>query len=147
MTVRAMTAADIGAVAALERACFSEPWSEAALREELTNPCAAFQVAVGDDGAVLGYCGMHLVGDEGFIANVAVSPDARRQGIARALLARRIEDGRSRGLYRLTLEVRAGNRPAIALYEGAGFIRDGVRPGFYRDPAEDAAVYSYYFAV
>ena len=86
VTVIPMGQEHIAAVAALEQACFSAPWSAAALAEELDNPPAVFRVAVEGD-TVLGYVGMHHVLDEGFITNVAVSPEARRRGVARALLA------------------------------------------------------------
>lgn len=139
-----MTAAHISALAAIEAACFAAPWSAAALAEELDNPHAVFLVAVEGD-RVLGYVGMHHLLDEGFIANVAVAPDARRQGVARRLLAALDAYGREKALYRLTLEVRASNMAAIALYEGAGYVTDGVRPGFYSHPTEDAVIYSKYF--
>ena len=144
MQIVPMQADHIPALAQLERACFAAPWSEAALAEELDSPHAVFRVAVDDAGGVLGYVGMHHLVDEGFIANVAVSPSARRQGVARALLADLAAYGAAHSLYRITLEVRVSNAPAIALYEGAGYVRDGVRPGFYRDPTEDAAIYSLY---
>ena len=145
MRIVPMAQCHIDAVAALERACFSDPWSADALREELDNPHAVFTVAVGEDGSVLGYVGMHHLVDEGFITNVAVSPAARRQGVARALLQHLTEYGTAHSLYRITLEVRVGNTPAIALYESLGYVRDGVRPGFYSHPTEDAAIYSLYF--
>ena len=144
MDIIPMQQVHIDAVAALERACFAEPWSEAGLAEELTNPTAVFRVAVERD-TVLGYVGMHHVLDEGFITNVAVSPAARRRGVARALLAELSAYGTAHSLYRITLEVRVSNTPAITLYEGMGYTRDGVRPGFYRAPTEDAAIYSLYF--
>ena len=144
MEIVAMTAAHIPALAALEQVCFSDPWSEQGLSEELDNPHAVFRVAVEGD-TVLGYVGMHHLLDEGYITNVAVSPTARRRGVARALLADLAAYGTAHSLYRITLEVRLGNTPAITLYEGAGYTRDGARPGFYRDPTEDAALYSLYF--
>lgn len=144
MQIVPMTAAHIAALATLEKLCFAQPWSQAALEEELTNPTAAFRVAVDGSGQVLGYAGLHCVADEGFIANVAVFPGARRQGVARGLLDALAVLGRQRGLYRLTLEVRPSNAAAVALYEGAGFVRDGIRPRFYRLPDEDAAIYSLY---
>ena len=88
---------------------------------------------------------MHHLVDEGFITNVAVNPTARRQGVAKALIADLTAYGTAHNLYRITLEVRVSNTPAITLYEGAGYVRDGVRPRFYRDPIEDAAIYSLYF--
>ena len=136
-----MTAEHISAIAALEKQCFADPWSEDGLREELTNPCAAFLVALADD-RVVGYVGCHHVAGEGYITNVAVDPTCRRQGIARALLSHAIEQWNA--LSRITLEVRVSNRPAIALYEGLGFVCDGIRPNFYAHPTEDAAIYSWW---
>lgn len=144
MEIIPMQQSHIDAVAALERACFSEPWSAAALAEELSNPHAVFRVAVEGD-TLLGYVGMHHLVDEGFITNVAVSQDARRRGVARALLAELSAYGREHSLYRITLEVRVGNTPARTLYEAEGYTLDGVRPHFYRAPTEDAAIYSLYF--
>ncbi len=145
MRIVPMAQCHIDAVATLERVCFSDPWSADALQEELDNPPARFRVAEDENGAVLGYVGMHHLADEGFITNVAVSPDARRQGVARALMECLTAYGTANGLYRITLEVRAGNGPAIALYESLGYVRDGVRPRFYSHPTEDAAIYSLYF--
>lgn len=145
MTVVPMRAEHIEAIAALEQACFSTPWSAASLAEELNNPLAVFRVAVDADGRVLGYMGFHHIGDEGYVTNVAVFPAARRRGVAAALLAETARYGEANRLYRVTLEVRVSNAAAIALYEGAGYVRDGVRPRFYRDPVEDAAIYSRYF--
>ena len=144
MQIIPMTAAHIAPLAELEQTCFSAPWSADGLAEELANPHAVFRVAVEGD-AVLGYVGMHHLLDEGFITNVAVFPAARRRGVARALLADLTAYAAAHGLYRITLEVRVSNAPAITLYEGAGYVRDGVRPAFYRDPTEDAAIYSLYF--
>lgn len=139
-----MVAAHIAAIADIEKQCFSAPWSVAALTEELDNPHAVFYTAVDAGGRVLGYAGMHHVGDEGYIDNVAVDSAARRQGVARALMEALERYGRENALYRLTLEVRASNTPAIALYTGAGYVCDGVRPNFYTKPTEDAAIYSLY---
>lgn len=141
MTVCNMTAAHIAAIAQLERDCFADPWTETALAEELHNPCAAFLVALIDD-EVVGYLGCHHIADEGYITNVAVSPAARRQGVARQLL--RYAKEQWQHLFRITLEVRVSNAAAIALYESEGFSKDGIRPSFYRHPTEDAAIYSYY---
>ncbi len=142
LIITAFAAAHLSAVARLEQLCFSDPWSTDALAEELSNPCARFLVAL-DGNTVVGYLGCHHVADEGFIANVAVHPDHRRRGIARKLVAAAIEQGHS--LSRLTLEVRASNAAAIALYESLRFVKDGVRPRFYAHPIEDACIYSYYY--
>ncbi len=136
-----MSAEHIPMLAALEACCFADPWSEAALREELHNPPARFLVAL-CDGEVAGYLGCHHVADEAYITNVAVFPAFRRKGVGRALVeaAKKQADG----MYRLSLEVRASNQPAIALYRSLGFVEDGVRPRFYAHPTEDAILYSYY---
>lgn len=142
ITVVPFTAAHIVAISELETLCFSDPWSADALTEELNNPCAHFLTAL-DGNTVVGYLGCHHVADEGFIANVAVHPDRRRSGIARKLVAAAIEQGHA--LSRLTLEVRASNAAAIALYESLDFVKNGVRPRFYAHPTEDACIYSYYY--
>lgn len=142
--IAAMTAHHIPSLATLESACFADPWSEKALAEELENPCAHFLVAE-KGGKVLGYLGTHIVADEMMIANLAVAPDARRQGVASALLSTADKHARRAGLARITLEVRVSNDAATRLYEGAGFVKDGIRPGFYTHPTEDAAIYSLYY--
>ena len=72
----------------LERLCFSRPWSRKMLAEELENQCAAFLVAQdGDTGKVVGYAGLLVVADEGYITNVAVFPEYRRRGVAAQLLS------------------------------------------------------------
>lgn len=134
-----MDRSHLAGVAALERACFSHPWTEAMLEEELFNDTASFIVAEGEDGSVLGYAGLHAVLDEGYIDNVAVAPEYRRQGIADALIGAFTRFGEARLAF-LTLEVRAGNDPAIALYEKHGFYEVGRRKDYYDDPKEDAVL-------
>ena len=81
-----MDRSHIGQIAQLERECFSQPWSEGALEEELYNPQASFIVAEDGEGGVLGYAGLHVILDEGYITNVAVEEAARRHGVASALM-------------------------------------------------------------
>ena len=142
--VTPMRADHIDALANIERQSFAAPWSADALREELDNPVSRFLVAE-LDGAAVGYVGLQVVGDEGFFTNIAVAPACRRQGVADALMQALTRFGKERSLYRLTLEVRVGNAPAIALYEKHGYVKDGNRPAFYRNPTEDAAIYSLYY--
>ena len=137
MTIVPMAERHLAALAEIEKACFHAPWSESMLREELGK--GIFLVAE-RDGQAVGYVGCQTVLDEGYITNVAVSPDARRQGIARALIVKLTAEARAAGLAFVTLEVRASNAPAIALYEGAGFGRVGVRKNFYTAPIEDAVL-------
>lgn len=126
----------LSAIAEIERACFSDPWTEDGLREELDNSCARFLTAVDENGAVAGYIGCHTVLDEGYIANVAVAPAFRRRGIGRRLVQELL--AQSADLAFVTLEVRASNAPAIALYTGCGFAPVGTRRKFYSHPTEDA---------
>lgn len=124
------------AVAELEQVCFADPWTEDGLKEELDNACARFLTAVDETGAVAGYIGCHTVLDEGYIANVAVSPDFRRQGIGKKLVQALL--AQSTDLSFVTLEVRVSNDPAIRLYTGCGFQPVGTRKKFYSHPTEDA---------
>lgn len=128
----------IPAIAELERLCFSEPWSENALREELSNPDAFFIVAEAE-GEVAGYGGMHTPWGDCYIDNIAVFPKFRKMGaggaIVRALCDRAGEIGEF-----ISLEVRVSNEKAISLYEKNGFERAGVRKNFYSDPREDGLI-------
>lgn len=137
MNIVPMAERHLAALAAIEKACFHAPWSETMLREELGK---GIFLAAERDGAAVGYVGCQTVLDEGYITNVAVSPDCRRQGVARALLDELKARAVQAGLSFVTLEVRASNAPAIALYEGAGFVRVGVRKNFYTAPTEDAVL-------
>ena len=133
-----MTAAYLPQVAALERRCFpADPWSEELFRDALDNPHTAILLAEGKDGTVLGYAVLSVVLDEGNLDNIAVDPDARRQGIADALLSALTGFGRD-SLSVLMLEVRSSNAPAIALYEKHGFAAVGRRKNYYDAPKEDA---------
>ncbi|WP_373164598.1 ribosomal protein S18-alanine N-acetyltransferase [Agathobaculum sp. Marseille-P7918] len=137
MTVVPMAERHLAALAEIEKTCFHAPWSEKMLREELGK--GIFLVAE-RDGQAVGYVGCQTVLDEGYITNVAVSPDCRRQGIGRALIEELAQRARAQGLSFVTLEARASNAPAIALYEGAGFDRVGMRKNFYTAPSEDAVL-------
>lgn len=129
----------VSAAAELERQCFSAPWSEDALREELDNEHALFLAAVEEQsGETVGYIGCHVILDEGYIANVAVSQRARRAGVGSALVQALLERAAQRGAVLVTLEVRASNAPAIGLYQKWGFVPVGTRRGFYDKPKEDA---------
>lgn len=137
MTIVPMDRSHLKGVAELERLCFSTPWNEAMLEEELYNDTASFLVAEGPGGTVVGYAGLHVILDEGYIDNVAVRPDQRRQGIADRLLEVFCRFGAAH-LRFLTLEVRPSNTAAVALYEKHGFREAGRRRDYYDAPREDA---------
>ena len=138
-TLVPMDRSHLAGVAELERLCFSTPWNEAMLEEELYNDTASFIVAEGEDGSVLGYAGLHVILDEGYIDNVAVEEAARRHGVASALLDVFCRFGQA-NLAFLTLEVRASNTAAIALYQKHGFAQVGLRKNYYTNPREDAII-------
>ena len=141
-----MTHEHLDEVAALERVCFSSPWSRNMLAEELDNACSAYLVALDkEDGGVVGYAGLLVVADEGYITNVAVRPESRRGGVASALLDVFVDFAVGNQLAFLTLEVRASNYGAIALYGSRGFRGVGRRPNYYEHPKEDAVIMTRWF--
>ena len=135
-----MTADHLDQVAELERICFSTPWSRNMLAEELDNLLSAFLVALDDSGRVVGYAGLQVILDEGYITNIAVRPECRRRGVAAKLLQVFLDFGQANRLSFLTLEVRASNYDAIALYGSRGFRSMGRRKNYYEHPREDALI-------
>ena len=135
-----MNADHLDEVAELERICFSTPWSRNMLAEELDNLLSAFLVALDDNDKVVGYAGVQIILDEGYITNVAVRPECRRQGIAAKLLQVFLDFAKANKLAFLTLEVRASNYDAIALYGSRGFRSVGRRKNYYEHPKEDAII-------
>ena len=127
------------AVAELEKICFSDPWSLKSVRSELDNPLSLWLVAVEED-RVTGYNGSQSVLGESDMMNVAVHPDFRRQGIGQMLVTALGDELKKAGNRCLTLEVRASNAPAIAMYQKLGFEQVGLRKNYYRNPREDAKI-------
>lgn len=139
MNIVNMNADHVVQVAELEKLCFPDPWSEKSIASELSNKLALWLVAE-EDGWVAGYIGSQTVPDESDMMNVAVHPDYRRRGIAEALVVALCDALREQGSVSLTLEVRASNEPAKALYQKLGFEQVGRRPNYYRNPKEDALI-------
>jgi len=139
MIILKMNECHVSSVAALEKICFSDPWSENSVASELKNKLALWLVAE-EKGAVAGYIGSQTCGDESDVMNVAVHPDFRRKGIAEALVNALVAELKAIGSRCLTREVRASNAPAIALYEKMGFAEIGRRKNYYRNPREDALI-------
>ncbi len=137
--IRPLETADIAAILPMEQKAFSQPWSEESFRSLLTKDHAHYLVAC-MDSRVVGICGMLKLGDEGDIDKVLVDESYRGRGIAGALLQELLRQGKTAGISDFTLEVRVSNVPAIRLYESAGFVSEGVRPGFYEKPVEDAMI-------
>ncbi len=139
MMIVPMESTHVSQVAALEKLCFSDPWSENSVASELENPLSLWLVALERD-SVAGYIGSQSVMGESDMMNVAVHPEYRRRGIGEALVLALCEALKARGNASLALEVRASNEPAKALYEKLGFSLAGRRPNYYRNPREDALI-------
>ncbi len=139
MTIEQMKSSWVTQVAQLEKDCFRDPWSEKSIAGELDNPLSLWLVAV-DGGRLLGYVGSQTVLDETDMMNIAVAKEDRRRGVARALILELVNQLAQQGSRSLTLEVRASNQGAIALYQSLGFVQIGRRPNYYRNPREDGLI-------
>ena len=137
--IRSAVLADAGSLVEIERRCFSDPWSENSFREALASPWSFGLVALTGRG-IAGYLIGREVAGTGEVLNLAVAPDVRRQGLARALLRAALSYFRKRRVEEVFLEVRESNQSAQALYLSSGFRPVGQRAGYYRNPKEDALV-------
>lgn len=135
------TAADLPEIAALERACYGDPWPASAFAALPANERVFFPIArLQPGGPVAGYAVAWYVLDEGELANLAVLATLRRRGIGRMLLRAVLSDAVRRGVSKLYLEVRESNVAARELYAAQGFEEVGRRKGYYRSPVEDALI-------
>ena len=134
-----MAQSHVAGIADIEKLCFHDPWSENSIAGELGNDLALWLVALEGD-AVVGYVGSQTVLGWTDMMNVAVHPDYRRKGVGEALIRMLMQMLRERKCECLTLEVRASNAGAIALYEKLGFQEVGRRKNYYRNPKEDALI-------
>ena len=139
LRIRPMSLADLPAVLEIEKECFPAPWSERIFRDVLDLDYYHFLTAI-LDGEVAGYCGYIRSFETADIANIAVRGSLRRSGIGEKLLRKLMDDGYRAGVERFSLEVRASNTPAIALYEKLGYRQEGLRRGYYENPREDALI-------
>ena len=139
--VRPVCEADVAQIHEIETLCFAIPWSaESILHDIRENPVSRWLVLDDGEGRVLAYAGMWLVIDEAHILNVAVRPEAQRQGNGRRVLGALIDLARENGMGLMTLEVRRSNLPAQALYHACGFLDVGYRKRYYEDNREDALI-------
>ena len=144
MIIRKMTADHIKYAAEIEKECFVHPWSEQSLQGEMTKENSVFLMAFEDEKPV-GYVGLSVVLDEGYMGNLAVLCDYRRRGIGKALMDELLEECIKLDLAFATLEVRESNTPAVKLYKGLGFEEIGRRRDYYKEPLEDALLLTKYF--
>lgn len=134
-----MRADHLDQVIAIERLSYSSPWTRGAFAAELSNAAAFYLIATLDD-ALIGYGGSWSVIDETHITTVAVHPDFRGNRYGEAILHAMLDAGKRHGMERATLEVRASNQAAIALYQKYGFVDVGARPNYYKEPVEDGLI-------
>ena len=131
---------DLDGLLALDDVCFRRPWTRAEYERELADPARCFIFLAKVDGRIIGYCSFWRIFDEAHINNFAVHPQWRQRGIGRALLGHSLQQAAVVGASKATLEVRASNLAAIAVYEHGGFTRAGLRRAYYTHPVEDALI-------
>lgn len=134
-----MNETHVARIAALERECFSDPWSEASIASELHSEWSLWLVDE-EDGQVVAYVGSQSAPPDADVMNVAVAPRHRRQGRGEALMLALMDALRALNRESLSLEVRQSNAPALALYRRLGFVQVGKRPKYYHNPVEDALI-------
>lgn len=139
VTVRELREEDIPRLAEIEADSFSMPWSPQDFKNLLSYSYCRYLVAVAD-GGIAGCCGFSNVCGVANIDNVVVAADFRGKGIAQTLLRELIAAGEAEQVEAFTLEVRVSNHAAIHIYEKFGFVSEGIRPGFYEKPREDANI-------
>lgn len=140
MRIRPMLAEDLDQVVSIENRSMPSPWSKLLFEEELRRSMARYFTAEDGEGRVLGYLGYWEAPGEAHLITVAVDPDQRRRGVARALFTHALDLAHKTGASLATLEVRSGNEGAQRLYELLGFRTVAIRKKYYQDNQEDALV-------
>ena len=138
-TIRKMTADDVTALVKIENMCFTDPWSENMVADLVDSSWDEVWVLESDE-MIAGYINYRFIAGEGELMRIAVLPELRGHGLSRKLMDIMTEDAAKNGVPDITLEVRAGNAPAIGLYKSYGFKEEAVRKGYYHNPTEDALI-------
>lgn len=139
IVIRRLEEKDIEPLSRIEAEAFSMPWSPQDFADLLSRTYCTYLVAE-IDGEVVGSCGMTCICNEGNIDNVVVADPFRGKGIGQKMLLELLALGETEGVEAFTLEVRVSNKAAIHVYEKLGFVSEGIRPGFYDKPTEDAMI-------
>lgn len=137
--IRSMSREDLDAVVLMEQENFSEPWTKEGFLDAIESEQTIFLVCE-HKGVVVGYIGAYLVYDEAQITNVSVGKNWQGKGFGRMLVSALSSAVAGRDIHAITLEVRVSNERAISIYEKEGFVSEGIRPGFYSHPKEDAMI-------
>jgi len=135
-----MRTRDLRGVLAIEQVVFPQPWTHRLFVEELSQRKSRAYRAAWVDRTVVGFAGLMFIDDEAHVNNIAVAPSWQGRGLGGALLADLVRVALERGARHLTLEVRVGNEPAIALYRRFGMAPVGVRPNYYPETGDDALI-------
>jgi ribosomal-protein-alanine N-acetyltransferase len=135
--IRPMAPEDLAAAARLEAQVYSQPWSENMFRDEMSQPHRTY-LSAEVDGALAGYGGLMVVGEEAHVTTVVVDPVRRGHRLGTRLMLGLVDAALEAGSRSLTLEVRVSNEAAQALYRRFGMAPVGVRKQYYRD--EDALI-------
>lgn len=138
--LRPLSEEDLPQIEKLETECFSDPWSSPLLFGMLNSEWDECWALQGEDGVLIGYINFRFLGGEGELMRIAVRPDCRGLGYSRKLMEQMVRSAAEKKISDLTLEVRAGNVPAINLYKSYGFRKEAVRKNYYHDPEEDAFI-------
>ncbi len=144
MMIKKATLENLEEIFKIEKSVFAHPWSLESLKNLLEDENSVAFVAV-DNETICGYCGVNTILDEGYITNVAVLENYRKQGIGRMLVNALVNFAKDKSLAFLTLEVRKSNTPAINLYSKSGFETVGERKNYYTSPTENALLMTKYF--
>ena len=126
-------------LAELEKLCFSHPWSQRAIEDEVHNSNAYFVTAV-DGDKILGYGGMHCTIRSAMWTTSPCLATTRKKGVGTAIVLALVHEAQRRGAEYISLEVRPSNRRRWGLYTKLGFLEEGRRRNFYNDPTEDALI-------
>ena len=140
MIIRPMSFGDLSVILPIEKACFTDPWSENGFKDSLNEASAHLLVLEDESFGIVGYACLYQIVDEGEIVNVAIHPSYRQKGYGAELVRALIQLGKELGAERFFLEVRKGNVSGRALYASLGFAECGIRKGFYENPREDAVL-------
>ncbi len=144
MIIKKATLENLEDIFKIEESVFAHPWSLESLKNLLEDENSVVFVAVNND-ITCGYCGVNTILDEGYITNVAVLENYRKQGMGRMLVNALVDFAKDKSLAFLTLEVRKSNTPAINLYSKNGFETVGERKNYYTSPTENALLMTKYF--
>jgi ribosomal-protein-alanine N-acetyltransferase len=142
LRVRQGGIADFVEIVRMEKAVFSDPWSQEAIFSELQADAMRLPLVAEMDGSLCGYLMAWRVADQLHILNIATDPSCLRRGVGTSLLLAAVKYAVDGGQTEVTLEVRRSNAGARAFYRRHHFAEIGVRPGYYQDNKEDAIIMS-----